>query len=74
MEIVLKALSVEKRDAVYVGDSEVDVLTAKNSGLYGISVLWGFREKELLVENGATVFAATARELREKIENYFVNL
>lgn len=74
VEIVLKSLSVEKRDAVYVGDSEVDVLTAKNSGLYGISVLWGFREKELLVENGATVFAATARELREKIENYFVNL
>ena len=74
VEIVLKALSVEKRDAVYVGDSEVDALTAKNSGLYGISVLWGFREKELLVENGATIFAATARELREKIENYFVNL
>lgn len=74
VEIVLKALNVEKRDAVYVGDSEVDVLTAKNSELYGISVLWGFREKELLVENGATVFAANAKELREKIENYFVNL
>ena len=57
-----------------MGDSEVDALTAKNSGLYGISVLWGFREKELLVENGATVFAATAKELRGKIENYFVNL
>lgn len=74
VEIVLKALNVEKRDAVYVGDSEVDTLTAHNSGLFGINVLWGFREKELLVKNGATVFASTADELYEIIKNYFENL
>lgn len=74
VDIVLGELDVERRYAVYVGDSEVDALTAQNSELYGISVLWGFREKELLVENGATVFAETADELNGKIEEYFKNV
>lgn len=73
VEIVLNALCEEKENAVYVGDSEVDVLTAKNSDLYGISVLWGFREKQLLIENGATVFASSADELHQKIDTYFKN-
>lgn len=73
VEIVLKALEAEKENSVYIGDSEVDVLTAKNSELYGISVLWGFREKELLIENGATIFASSATELHEKIDTYFKN-
>ncbi len=38
---------------IYVGDSEVDMQTAKNSGLPCISVSWGFRERDFLVENGA---------------------
>ena len=41
--------------AVYIGDSDVDVMTAKNSGLPCISVLWGFRDKEFLIEHGATI-------------------
>ena len=41
----LKELSSKKEDAVYIGDSEVDVMTAKNAGLFGISVTWGFRER-----------------------------
>ena len=69
VEIVLKALNVEKRDAVYVGDSEVDVLTAKNSGVDGITVLWGYRDKELLLENGAKTLVSTAEELYKAIKN-----
>ena len=41
---------------VYVGDSEVDLQTARNAGLPCISVLWGFRDKAFLKENGATTF------------------
>jgi phosphoglycolate phosphatase len=44
-------------DIVYVGDSEVDIETARNSGLPCISVLWGFRSRDFLLAHGATTFA-----------------
>jgi len=50
-------------DAVYVGDSDVDVLTARNSGLPCISVLWGFRDRQFLVDHGATTFAESPADL-----------
>jgi phosphoglycolate phosphatase len=43
--------------AVYVGDSDVDLATARNSGLPCISVLWGFRDRDFLLAHGATTFA-----------------
>lgn len=61
----LKALDMPAETAVYVGDSEVDVMTAKNSGLPCISVLWGFRDEAFLRENGATQFARTAEEVKK---------
>lgn len=47
-EHALKILGSEKRSAVYVGDSDIDVLTARSSGLHMIAVSWGFRDKEFL--------------------------
>ena len=44
-------------DIVYVGDSDVDIETARNSGLPCISVLWGFRSRDFLLAHGATTFA-----------------
>ena len=55
----LRQLGVGKDGAVYIGDSDVDLQTARNSSLPCISVLWGFRERDFLIENGATTFAAT---------------
>ena len=52
-------------DAVYVGDSEVDVLTAENSGLPCIAVLWGFRDREQLEESGAELFAEKPADIVE---------
>ena len=49
--------------AVYVGDSDVDIATARNAGLPCISVLWGFRDRDFLTKNGATTFVAAPREL-----------
>ena len=49
--------------AVYVGDSDVDVQTAANSGLPCISVLWGFRDRDFLTQYGATMFVATPMDL-----------
>lgn len=44
----LKRLGCAKEDAVYIGDSEVDSMTARNAGLDVILVTWGFRDKEVL--------------------------
>lgn len=59
----LRQLGVGKEGAVYVGDSDVDIQTARNSGLPCISVLWGFRDKDFLKENGATTFAVAPSDI-----------
>ena len=59
----LRQLGASKDGAVYIGDSDVDVMTAKNSGLPCISVLWGFRDKEFLIEHGATLFVETPHDI-----------
>jgi len=62
----MAALGVEK--CVYVGDSEVDVRTAKNAGVHCVSVLWGFRDWRELTEAGAETFCEHTEELIAKIE------
>lgn len=63
----IECLGVEKCDVVYVGDSEVDLATAKNAGLDCITVLWGFRDEEFLREQGAKVFAHTPDEVFREV-------
>ncbi len=60
---VLEKLGVSKEKAVYVGDSEVDCITAKNAGIPCIGVTWGFRDKEVLIGNGADYLADTPEAL-----------
>ncbi|MGN0518221.1 MAG: HAD family hydrolase [Acutalibacteraceae bacterium] len=50
---VISTLKAERSDVVYIGDSDVDIQTAKNAGLDCISVSWGFRNTEFLKKNGA---------------------
>ena len=64
----LKELGKTKEEAVYVGDSDVDLETAKNSGMPCISVLWGFRDKEFLAEHGAERYAKTAEDVLRFVE------
>lgn len=61
----MKIMGVE--NPVYVGDSEVDVATAKNAGIDGIFVTWGFRDRELLSSVGGEIIVDTAQELYEKL-------
>lgn len=63
----LDALGVGKERAVYVGDSDVDIQTARNSGLPCISVLWGFRDRDFLKQHGAETFISTPDELLSNI-------
>ena len=66
-EEALKALGVEKKDAVFVGDSEVDVQTGLNAGLDVIAVSWGFRSRKVVIEAGAKMIADDASELEKLI-------
>ncbi len=59
----LDELNSKKEEAVYIGDSEVDYQTAVNSEIPCISVLWGFRDKERLIREGATIFADSTEEV-----------
>ena len=61
----LAALHADPAAAIYVGDSEVDILTAKNAGLACISVTWGFRDAEDLRAHGAATPVNTVRELQD---------
>lgn len=63
VEEALRQLGVGKQGAVYVGDSEVDIETARNSSLPCISVLWGFRDRDFLERHGATNFISRPEEL-----------
>lgn len=62
---VLDFLGTDRVDAVYIGDSDVDIETAKNAGMDLISVTWGFRDKIFLKEHGAEKFADTPETLLE---------
>ena len=61
--LALKELGRTREEAVYVGDSDVDLATAQNAGLPCISVLWGFRDRDFLVEHGAKIFLAKPIEI-----------
>ena len=54
-------------NAVYVGDSEVDIETAENAGLDAVLVSWGFRDREFLQERGAKTLVDTANELKSAL-------
>ena len=59
----MKDIGVET--CVYVGDSEVDVATAKNAGVTCLSVLWGFRDREALKKAGAEYFCEDTKDLAQ---------
>ena len=61
----LRHIGVERGDAIYVGDTEVDLQTARNAGMECASVDWGFRTREQLVEIGAEHIFDTMQELEE---------
>ena len=59
----LRQLDAGTEGAVYIGDSDVDVQTAANCGMPCISVLWGFRDREFLIEHGAHIFVAKPEDI-----------
>ena len=66
---VLKLMNLTQDDAIYIGDSDVDIMTAKNSSMPCISVTWGFRDKNFLLENGAKIIVYSPKEILNYIES-----
>lgn len=60
---VLSELQILAKDAVYIGDSEIDLETASNSGLDCIAVTWGFRNREFLKSHGAEIIVDSTKEI-----------
>lgn len=68
-DMVVKAMKTLGVDAcVYVGDSEVDIKTAGNAGVPCLSVLWGFRDRDILEAAGGKYFCGETKELPEILE------
>ncbi|MBQ9518409.1 MAG: HAD family hydrolase [Firmicutes bacterium] len=61
--IIINNFGLDKKDVVYIGDSEVDIMTAQNTGIDCISVTWGFRGRERLEKSGAKVIADNCDEV-----------
>ena len=60
---MINDFGASKETTVYIGDSDVDIQTAKNAGVVCISCTWGFRDKAFLVENGASILVDTPMEI-----------
>jgi len=68
-DMVYKAMEAIGADrCIYVGDSEVDVLTAQNAGVPCLSVLWGFRDRQTLEKAGATHFCGQPADLLKDLK------
>ncbi|MGM9613238.1 MAG: HAD-IA family hydrolase [Butyricicoccus sp.] len=63
----MDVLGVKPEQTIYIGDSAVDMNTAKNAGVDSIGVTWGFRSREVLIESGAGVLADTPYELMTQV-------
>ena len=59
---------------IYVGDSEVDVCTARNAGVPCLSVLWGFRDRTAICRAGGTHFCQTPGEMPQMLEKMIKEL
>ena len=71
VKIAMEALGAQR--CIYVGDSEVDVLTAENAGIPCLSVLWGFRDREMLADAGAKHFCKAPAELIKDLKEMIIN-
>ncbi|MBR5361028.1 MAG: HAD-IA family hydrolase [Lachnospiraceae bacterium] len=65
---VFKELGMGPEKAVYIGDSDTDIMTARNAGLDEILVSWGFRGREFLTEHGAKNICDTPDEVYDVIK------
>ena len=64
---ILSQLRCSAQEAMFIGDSSVDMETAKNAGVFALGVLWGFRDRDELLAHGADALAKTPADIRRLI-------
>jgi phosphoglycolate phosphatase len=64
---IAASLSLPPREFVLIGDSDVDMKTAGNAGMFGIGATWGFRTREELLQNGAQFLAETPGDIVSEV-------
>ncbi len=67
---LLAELNAKREECLYIGDTDVDMQTGKNAGIYTIGVLWGFRTKDELFCGGADMLADSPNEIADAVFNF----
>ncbi|MGN0307686.1 MAG: HAD family hydrolase, partial [Lachnospiraceae bacterium] len=67
VKLTLETLQISSEKALYIGDSEVDIATAKNSGLDCWLVEWGFRSADFLQKQGGKIILSSPKELLSRL-------
>jgi len=65
---ISESLGIKPEDFMYIGDSEIDMQTAVNSGMFPVGALWGYRNEKELVDNGAKLLLKNPMDLIDFIE------
>ena len=65
VNLVINEQGFDKDDSVYTGDSDIDVITAKNAGITSIAVSWGYRSRKLLLDNDPDYLADSVSEVTD---------
>ena len=66
---ILDLMKIGKEEALYVGDSDTDMLTAKNAGIKAVGCLWGYRDLETLLNGGADIVLSRPKELLDHLND-----
>lgn len=66
---IAKSMGVKPSRCLFIGDSDVDIQTAKNAGMRSVGVSWGYREREVLEEAGADFIAKEPNDICEIIKS-----
>ncbi|NLM04199.1 MAG: HAD family hydrolase [Clostridiales bacterium] len=64
---IVEAMELQPEEVLYIGDSDVDMITGKNANMDTVGVEWGFRSKEELISSGATYIISTPKDLLDII-------
>ena len=64
VKYILDVIGVKSDHTAFIGDSHIDMITAKNSGTHAVGVTWGYRSREVLIENGAEYLIDTPEALK----------
>ena len=67
-DMIIDEMGLNKEEILYIGDSDVDIMTAKNAGVRSIGCLWGFRDEETLKNAGADIIVSRPEEILNHLD------